>query len=326
MCRGFVLGKFLPPHQGHVYLCDFARNYADDLTILVCSLDRDPIPGHLRHAWMTEMFPRCRVLHLHNNHVPQEPSEHPDFWSIWRSIVHSHHPEPLDFVFASETYGHRLAEEVGARFVPVDIDREVVPISGTEVRDRPFLHWRDIPAAVRPYFLKRVCVFGPESTGKSTLALRLAEAYETTWVPEYGRIYTDHFGTRVTVADLLNIVRGHRASEKAASKIANRILIEDTDPYLTLVWSDMLLHSRDPALVAAVEAAPPADLYLLTDIDVPWVNDGTRSFGEDHLRRRFLSLCEGELAARGMTSVTLKGDWDERSRTAIAAIDALLRG
>ncbi len=145
-------------------------------------------------------------------------------------------------------------------------------------------------------------------------------------MPEYGRIYTDHFGTRVTVADLLNIVRGHRASVKAASKIANRILIEDTDPYLTLVWSDMLLHSRDPALVAAVEAAPPADLYLLTDIDVPWVNDGTRSFGEDHLRRRFLHLCEGELAARGMTSVTLKGNWDERSRTAIAAIDALLRG
>ena len=51
--RGFVLGKFMPPHQGHVLLCDFARAYCETLTILVCSLESEPIPGRLRHAWMS---------------------------------------------------------------------------------------------------------------------------------------------------------------------------------------------------------------------------------------------------------------------------------
>ena len=60
--RGFLLGKFLPPHQGHVFLAEFARRHCDSLTILVCSLARDPIPGALRFAWMRELFPDCRVI------------------------------------------------------------------------------------------------------------------------------------------------------------------------------------------------------------------------------------------------------------------------
>ena len=60
--RGFVLGKFMPPHAGHVYLCDFGRAYVDELTILVCSLPDDPIPGELRLQWMREMFPSTRVM------------------------------------------------------------------------------------------------------------------------------------------------------------------------------------------------------------------------------------------------------------------------
>ena len=74
--RGFVLGKFMPPHAGHVYLCDFGRAYVDELTILVCSLPDDPIPGELRHQWMKEMFPATRVLHCPEI-VPQAPEDDP---------------------------------------------------------------------------------------------------------------------------------------------------------------------------------------------------------------------------------------------------------
>ena len=42
--RGFVLGKFMPPHAGHVYLCDFGRAYVEELTILVCSAARRSDP------------------------------------------------------------------------------------------------------------------------------------------------------------------------------------------------------------------------------------------------------------------------------------------
>ena len=53
---GFVLGKFMPPHKGHVFLCEFARQYCEHLTILVASLPDEPIPGRLRYEWMKRMF------------------------------------------------------------------------------------------------------------------------------------------------------------------------------------------------------------------------------------------------------------------------------
>jgi NadR type nicotinamide-nucleotide adenylyltransferase len=273
---------------------------------------------------MAEMFPRARVLHLQDNAVPQEPAEHPDFWSIWRSIVHTYHPEPIDFVFASEAYGHRLAAEVGASFVPVDPGREVVHISGTEIRQKPYQNWHAIPAVVRPYYLKRICIFGPESTGKSTLARHLADAYETAYVPEYGRIHTENFGTDVTTQDLLKIMHGHRASEKAAAKTANRLLFSDTDPLLTLVWSDMLLGTRGSALVKEVAHFEPADLYLLTDVDVPWVDDGTRYFSSTDIRKEFFGRCEEELRSRSLPYVILKGSWAERCQIAREVIDKLM--
>ena len=74
--RGFVLGKFMPPHAGHLYLCDFARAYVGELTILVCSLPDDPIPGDLRHAWMKELCPSARVVHCQEI-LPQLPEDDP---------------------------------------------------------------------------------------------------------------------------------------------------------------------------------------------------------------------------------------------------------
>src|SRR5262249_28115376 len=118
---------------------------------------------------------------------PQYPEEHPDFWSIWKDSLLRVLPEPPDLVFASESYGARLAEILGARFVPVDLARSAVPISGTLIRSDPFKHWRFLPPCVRAHYALRVCVFGPKSTGKSTLARTLAERYETEWVPEYAR-------------------------------------------------------------------------------------------------------------------------------------------
>lgn len=316
MTRGFLLGKFMPPHLGHVYCCDFAQAIADEVTVLVCSLDDDPIPGALRYDWMSRLLPRCRVRHL-TEPVPQEPSEHPQFWDIWRDIVQRVHPGTIDYVFASEAYGDRLAREVGARFVPVDPARRAVPVSARDIRDDPFRHWRYLPDLVRPYFAGRICLFGPESTGKSTLAAQLADRFDTVQVPEYGRVHTDAFGTACAPADLLAIARGHIASEKAAVRNANRILILDGDPLLTAVWSDMLCGGRDPWFAAYDN---PADLYLLTDIDMPWADDGTRYFPDSADRGRFLAACRAELEARGVPFVTLSGDAENRRRTAVDAI------
>jgi HTH-type transcriptional regulator, transcriptional repressor of NAD biosynthesis genes len=317
---GMVLGKFMPPHLGHVYLVEFARNYVDQLTVVVGTLQAEPIPGELRFRWMRELFPDVNVVH-HTDENPQEPAEHPDFWRIWHDSLMRVLPGRPDFVFASEDYGWKLAEVLQGRFIPVDKARGVMPVSGTAVRRDPLGNWQYLPRCVRPYFARRVCVFGPESTGKSTLAGRLAEHFQTVVVPEYARILGEAQNGKLSLDDMECIARGQIASEEALARNANRVLICDTDVLITTIWSDVLYGSCQPWIRAEAERRT-YDLYLLTDVDVPWVRDPVRYLPEN--RTDFLAVCEQALRQRDRLYVKLSGDWEQRFQTACRAVTAIL--
>lgn len=319
--RGMVLGKFLPPHLGHLHLVEFARGFVDELTVVVGTLAREPIPGELRHRWMQELVPGARVVHLAEE-LPQDPSEHPQFWDLWRaSLLRVFGGERPDFVFASESYGRRLAQELGARFVPVDLARAAVPVSGTAIRADPRAHWDRIPRCVRPYFTKRVCVFGPESTGKSTLARTLAAHFGTGWVPEYARTWLEVAGGEPVFEDLVTIARGQVASEEALARNARGVLVCDTDPLLTTIWSEVLFSKVDPEL-EAIARARRYDLYLLTDVDVPWVHDPVRYLPDE--RKSFFERCRAKLGSEGRPYVVIEGSWEQRATKAVAAVESLL--
>lgn len=321
-CRtGLVLGKFLPPTLGHQYLLDFAQAYVSHLTVLVCSLRREPIAGELRTAWIREMCPRGEVLHVTDEN-PQEPAEHPEFWRIWRETVRRRLPFGPDIVFTSEDYGDELARQLGARHVIVDKARELLPISGTELREHPLAHWAYLPACVRPHFVKRVVVHGPESTGKTTLCRRLAEHYRTAWVSEYARGMLDHQGEAPQPADIPRIARGHQASEDALARQANRVLFLDTDLLLTTIYSE-LYFGGVPGWIRQAAERGRYDLYLVTDIDVPWVADPQRDL--PHRREEVRARCLAELDRGGRPYVLIQGTWEERFEKACAAVDALLR-
>lgn len=318
MTNGFVLGKFMPPHAGHVHLCETARQLVDRLTILVCWLPDDPIPGPLRLQWMKELFPDCRVAG-HDAIVPQAPQDDPDFWPIWRGIVQAAHPEPIDMVFAGEDYGLRLAEEVGARFTPV-APRPFPDLSGSAVRADPWGQWDHIPQAVRPHYTRTFCLHGPESTGKSTLSAPLAAHFDTLWVPEYGRAHCETFGYDLDAAGLVTIGRTQSAMTRAALPWCNRRLIVDTDALTTAAWSLMILGSVPDGLF---ENFTKADLYLLTDIDIPWEDDGGRYYPDPADRRRFMTACEQVLEEAGARWMKLSGPNEARLATAIAAVEAV---
>ena len=320
MTRGLVLGKFLPPHAGHLYLLEFAKNFSTELTVVVGSLEREPIAGALRMQWMRELCPGARVVHLTDEN-PQSPEEHPEFWAIWRASLARLLPEPPDVVFASESYGERLAHELEARFVVVDPARSALNVSGSAVRARPLAHFSHLPPCVRAHYALRVSIFGPESTGKSTLAAQLARHYDTQWVPEYARAFLEHRRGDVREQDMALIARGQAAAEDALARAANRILFCDTDPLATQLWSQALFGTA-PDDVCAPARGRSYDLTLLLDAGVPWVADSVRYLPEGGAR--FLDACSRTLEQAGRNVVTLRGSFSERFSAARAAVDALL--
>jgi NadR type nicotinamide-nucleotide adenylyltransferase len=321
MTSGMLLGKFMPPHLGHVYLGEFAGRYVDQLTLVVCSLAREPIPGGLRFRWMRELFPSDNVVHL-TDELPQEPAEHPDFWALWKAALERVLPGRPDYVFASEAYGWKLAEVLGGRFVPVDPGRVGVPTSGTAVRADPMAHWDYIPRCVRPYFARRVCVFGPESTGKTTLARQLAAHFGTAVVPEYARTLIEAQAGTFDEADMVRIARGQAASEEALARNARRVLVCDTDVLTTQLWSEALFGRCDDRVREQADKRN-YDLYLLLDVDVPWVGDPVRYLPDD--RRGFFDRCRLALESRGRKYVPIAGTWRERFDRAVAAVEGVLR-
>lgn len=314
---GMILGKFMPPHLGHIYLAEFAANYVDKLIIVVGSLKSEPIPGELRYQWMRDLFPNARVIHLTDEN-PQYPEEHPDFWQIWKKSLQRILPTIPNYVFASEEYGNPLAEILGAKFIPVNIDRDIIPVSGTAVREDPFKNWDYLPRCVRPYFTKRICIFGPESTGKSTLSQNLAQHFSTIAVPEYARTHIEFHKGDIGLDDIPLIARGQRASEDALARNANRLLFCDTDLLTTTIWSDWLFGTCPDWLKTEADAKN-YDLYLLTDVDVPWIKDSVRYLPNE--RKSFLERCEKELQIRGRPYVLLSGSWEKRLSVAIQAVE-----
>ncbi len=323
--RGFILGKFMPPHAGHVTLIQSARALVDELAVLLCSQSDDPIPGELRLSWMQEIFPDCRIL-WHCEAAPQQPSDDREFWRIWSKIVERHHPDPIDYLFAGESYGAELAHHVGGTFVPLGgrilkADRGAIGgLSASAIRAAPRGYWDFLPQPVRSHYGVTICLHGIESVGKSTLAERLAEHYQTTLVPEYGRSHCEVHGTDCREDDLMLIGEAQQAMISAARPWANRLLIADTDALMTAAWSQMMIGYTPDQLICHRKA----DLYLMLAPDAPFVDDGTRVYKTAEQRDRFHRITRDTLVLSRANFVEIRGSWDERYMAAVAAIDDLI--
>ncbi len=151
--KGFVLGKFMPPHKGHVYFIQEALKQTEELYILVCSLKDQPIEGELRYKWMKELFPESKVIHVTDEN-PSYPHEHPDFWNFWIRTVRNNTPSDIEVVFTSEDYGTEMATLLGIEHVLVDKTRKNVPVSATLIREDPERFLDFLPENVKGYFRK----------------------------------------------------------------------------------------------------------------------------------------------------------------------------
>jgi NadR type nicotinamide-nucleotide adenylyltransferase len=172
----------------------------------------------------------------------------------------------------------------------------------------------------------KVVLFGPESTGKTTLSKLLARYYNSVWVPEYAREYLQDVwnNERRTCEpkDLLPIAKGQMALENELAKKTNSVLICDTDLLETKVYSEAYYSGTCDPVLDKYAIENTYDLYFLTYIDVPWEEDDLRD--KPNERARMFNAFESALIKYNRSYVLLKGNKKERLGEAVKHIDKLI--
>jgi len=174
--------------------------------------------------------------------------------------------------------------------------------------------------------VKRVVLFGTESTGKSTLAERLAAQFGEPWSEEFVREFWEIKEGKITGEDLGTIALGQMANEDNAAAAAHRVVFLDTDLLTCTLWDDVLFPGACPPWVRAEaeERARGVALWLLCDTDVPFEPDPQRSFPDAEGRARGRKIWREALEKRGLPLVEIAGSWVERERRAVEAVQRLL--
>lgn len=170
--------------------------------------------------------------------------------------------------------------------------------------------------------LLKICVFGPESTGKSTLVEKLAETYQEPFASEFAKDLIFAQNGEIAIDDMPRIARGQIENEINAAKKADQILLCDTDLITTTIWSDKLFGECAQWIKDAADLQE-YDLYFLMDIDTPWVDDVHRFLPED--REHFFERCKQELETRNLKYVVLSGSWDQKYAKACQEVNTTLK-
>lgn len=321
MKRGLVIGKFLPIHEGHVALIRFAAEHCDELIVSMSYTPLDPIDPVLRLSWIRAIFQDYTSIKpaMILDDFDDESLPLPERTKVWADFIRRTYPA-VDILFSSEEYGEPFAQHLGAVHKVFDPQRKYVPVSATKIRQHPFKYWNYIPPVVKPYFVKKICFYGSESTGKSTMTKRMADVYDTEFVPEVAReiISSNVF----TLEDIVTIGYAHAARIKEKMHTANKILFCDTDAITTQIYSAHYLGAV-PKVLYELEKSVRYDVYFLFDIDVPWVADDLRDLG--HQRDAMFNVFKEALEARNIPYILVRGTYEERETIIRKEIDRLLQ-
>jgi HTH-type transcriptional regulator, transcriptional repressor of NAD biosynthesis genes len=340
---GLVVGKFAPLHRGHAKVIEAAMAACDQVVIIsYSSREFAGCEPATREGWLAAMFPSATRLvvttawlsglggrgglpaRLPADDAPDDV--HRDFVARLCDGVLG---VSIDAVFTSESYGlglaawltrQRLARDPAAPatvHVSVDPGRREHPVSGTALREDPWVHWGYLPAPVARSLVKRVVFLGGESTGKSTMARRMAGQFETNYVAEYGRELWEARGGNLAYDDLLAIATEQLRRESAGLDGARAFLFCDTSPLTTLFYSQHLFSRADPLLELLATRA--YDYVFLCEADFAFVQDGTRAGVEFQALQQ--AWYRRELVARGIAYRDLGGTLKER----IALVSRIIR-
>ncbi len=229
--QGVIIGRFLPPHNGHCYLVRFAQSYVRHLTLFLCSLPTEPIAGEIRCRWLRQLFPDVEIQHITESNRAAARGE-PQAATLWAQSIQALLKRPAEVLFASEHYGAELAAKLQAHFVAVDIKRRVVSIHAKDILQNPMRYWEILPPPVQTHLVQRVVVVASQRRRSGEIAAGLAERFHTQWVenrwlpnaPEHGKVARQLAVEQAAQAQI--------ADEEALRSSATRLLFTAADPRL----------------------------------------------------------------------------------------------
>ncbi len=316
---GVTVGKFNPPHLGHLHLIRTAAARVDRLYVLLGDRPGQSIGAEQRARWIEADSPD-------NVTVLVTPDDIPEANQPWAERALDLLPRPPDVAFTSERWGPGWAEAMGATHFSVDPARDICPISGTALRRDLRSNFGWLAPAARVDLAHRVVLAGAESSGKTTLAAALARHFRTVWVPEYGRQYW-HGRTHLPdqgwhSEEFRHIARTHHeTADQLARRASGGLLILDTDALVTNVWHHRYCGVTAP-VVADIASRHRPDLYLVAAPDFAWVQDGTRE--SDDQREQMHRLTLDLVSDSGSAYEVVGGTHEERMGKATAAIEATI--
>lgn len=316
--RGFLAGKFAPLHNGHIEFIYRAAAQVDELIVILSHdpkwINEQPYPEKLdwriRMRWLLDTFKDNSNIHIHLLDETNIP-EFPNGWNEWSKLSHGiiDKYDNVDFVFSSEpSYSEMFSKYFPkCEHIIIDSGRSMVNITATQIRQDMLNNWQYIPSTVRKDFVKKVCIVGGESTGKTTLTRYLAKVFSTSWVEEYGRDYVQEYchgnENLLVSSDFDRIAFGHKQKEYEASLSANKVMFIDTNTATTKFYHDLYCNESNTVL-DTLSSKEDYDLYIVLKSNVPWVDDGMRQQSFDRENKEKV-LIDNYLLSNGINKSKL---------------------
>ena len=337
---GMYGGKFLPFHMGHAFMIVKASTMVDELYVVLShSEKRDRLlcgdtfkypSKEIRLQWLSQFtkdMENVKVIEVEDDAIDDKTYN----WKDGAFKIKNKIGEKIDIVFSSEEHYTPIFNELypGTKHKIIDAKRGKFQISATEIRKSGAYHyWDFLPDVVKPFFVKKVMIIGTESCGKSTLTRNLAKIYQTNYVAEYGReICEVELGgcEGLLTPEVFNIIAyQQKINEYHALKKANKLLFVDTEAIITQYYSNLYLHHQN-IIVESIIKEQQYDLWLFLEPDVKWVDDGTRSFGEDKVRLNNNVYLKKLLSKYGINYYSIYGNYNERLELSMKFIDSLIK-
>lgn len=303
----------------------FALSACDFLTVLVCCSDKEPVAETVRKNWIEKTFASVENLEVKGfnyseGKLPNTSVSSEEVSKLWAEKFEELLPG-YDLVITSEAYGDYVAQFMGIKHLVFDMDRQLLPVSATAVRNDLFANWQYLPASVKPDLAIKVVILGTESTGKSTLTERLALHYNCSAVTEAGRDLIDDSNS-FSPEDLHLVANEHARRIDEAYSGKSPLIIIDTDIHITQSYA-RFTFGKTLEVSDSIRNSNKADLYLYLNNDATYVQDGTRLEETD---RNALDRSHREiLKENNIEYVEIDGSWEQRFIKATGYIDLLVK-